>query len=150
MPEALRRRLLAFTIEARSVENLNSLSISDFCEKRRRDVHAASEGVLSSRVDEVASLLKLGVLVHEHSEDRSKDLVDHGDGLGVLRDDDRRLDVVTLRVVSRSSSDDLSSGGLGSCDHAHNLVERSLVAVISLVSWSRAGDRMGTNMTGPM
>lgn len=99
----------------RFVENANS--------------HATRQSVGRSRVDQLASLLVLVVLVDVDSQDGSEDLVDHRDRLGVLREDDGRLDVETGRVVSRSTENDFSSGFLGLVDVRDALVVRSLGAV---------------------
>lgn len=61
---------------------------------------ATSQSVSSGRVDELASLFVLIVLVNEDSQNGTEDLVDHGDRLGILGEDDGRLDVETGRVVS--------------------------------------------------
>lgn len=50
-------------------------------------------------VDELASLLEFVVLVDEDRQDGSEDFVDHGDRLGVLGDNDGRVDKVALRLV---------------------------------------------------
>jgi len=75
-------------------------------------VHATSQSVGSGRIDELASLLVLIVLVNENGQNGTEDLFNHGDGFGVLGEDDGRLDVETGRVVSRSTENDLSSSFL--------------------------------------
>jgi hypothetical protein len=59
-----------------------------------------------------------------HGNDGSKDLLDHGDRLGVLGEDDGRLNVETLRVVPSSSGDDFTPSLLGLFDHPGDLGER--------------------------
>lgn len=99
-------------------------SLEESVSVRRKD--APRESVRRRRIDQLARLLVLVVLVHEHGQDGTKDLVDHRDRLGVLRDDHGRLDVVTRRVVARTSKDDLASGSLRLGDVREALVVRLL------------------------
>lgn len=66
----------------------------------KRDAHASGKSVVGGRVDQLAGLLKVLVLVDEGGENGAKDLLDHGDRLGVLGHDDGRLNVEPSRVVS--------------------------------------------------
>jgi hypothetical protein len=67
---------------------------------------------------------KIPPTLSTHGDDGSKDLLDHGAGLGVLGEDDGGLNVETLRVVPSSSRDDLTTLSLGLLDHSSDLGER--------------------------
>lgn len=86
------------------------------------DLHATGQSVASSAIDQLAGLLKVGVLVNVCGEDRTEDLLDHGDRLGVLGDDDSRLNVESSGVITGATNDDLSSSLLGFLDVTQALV----------------------------
>lgn len=89
---------------------------------------ATSETVGGGLVDELAGLLEVGVLVDVGGEDGTEDLLLHGDRVGVLGEDDGRLNEVTLRLVAGTTGDDLASLSLGLLDVRDDLVEGELGA----------------------
>ena len=62
--------------------------------------HGASQSILRRRIDEVEGLLEIVVIIHIDSQYRTEDLLSHGDGMRVGRQNDGRLHEVTLRVVA--------------------------------------------------
>ena len=81
------------------------------------DLHCTSERIHGGRVNELKRLLELRVVIHEHlchilstneslqctmiahREHRTENLVNHGHGIRVLSENDRRLHEETSRVV---------------------------------------------------
>jgi hypothetical protein len=99
-------------------------SLDQLCSVGRKD--GTGQGVFGGGVDELAGLFPstlLGVVVDVDGDDGSKDLLGHGDRLGVLGEDDGGLDVESLRVVPSTSGDDLTTGLFALGDHAGNLLE---------------------------
>lgn len=84
----------------------------------------SGESVLGGSIDDLAGLLEFFVRVDENGEDRTEDLVDHGDRLGVLGLNDGGADVETLGVITRASGEDLAAFLLGGADETHDLVVR--------------------------
>ena len=93
------------------------------------DSHRASQAVLRSGVDEVQCLLVVRIVVDEGGDDGAEDLLNHGDALRVLGEDDCRLDEVALRVVPRAADEDLAASILRLLDVAGDFVERSFATV---------------------
>lgn len=78
--------------------------------------------------EEFAGFLELGVLVDIDSHDRAKDLLCHGLAVGVLGDNDGRLDEVAGRVIALAACNDLAVVVcVGVVDIALDLVKRKFV-----------------------
>jgi hypothetical protein len=85
-------------------------SLDQLCSVGRED--GTGQGVFGGGVDELAGLFPstlLGVVVDVDGDDGSKDLLGHGDRLGVLGEDDGGLNVESLRVVPGTSGNLLES-----------------------------------------
>ena len=85
------------------------------------------ETVFGGSVDQFASLFVIVILVHKDGNDWTKDFLDHGDGFWVFGDNDSGLDKVSLRVVTCTTDENLSTFLLCLFDQTCNLLESRLV-----------------------
>lgn len=88
----------------------------------------ASQGVLGGLANELAGLVKLGVIIDVDGHDRAEDLLNHGLGKRVGGEHDGGLDKVADRVVVLATGKDLALGVRGGKVNVRlDLVERELV-----------------------
>jgi len=105
-----------------SVEKLLTLCKYITATQGSENIHGSSQRVFCSGVNEFQRFLVVCVFEDIDSDNRAKDLLDHGDRLGVFAKNDSGLDKEALGVVTDTSSQNFATCIFSFLNIPHNLV----------------------------